>query len=159
MCETCTRPSGTLEEFRKAEDMLQGEEEKGEREGWRKGRAEERKWKEGDSWKNDRMGASFPPLYLRGESGKSRSSRARNGRSHFHVDKSVCLRGEAMTERGVRNTGVLSWRRKEICLGECASGTSTLTALKLAERVTSRRGVSLGCWQGRICQEHFWLRV
>ena len=34
-------------------------------------RGEQREGKEGDSWKNYRMGASFPPFYPRGESGKS----------------------------------------------------------------------------------------
>lgn len=62
-------------------------------------KGEQGKGKEGDSWKNDRMGASFPPFHLRGESGKSQSSRARNGRSLFYVDKSVCLHGEVVTER------------------------------------------------------------
>lgn len=53
----------------------------------------------GDSWKNDRMGAPFPPLYPGGESGKSQSSGARNGRSHFYVDGGARLRGAAATER------------------------------------------------------------
>lgn len=55
MHEACGRAWGRLHGSRKAADMLQREEEKGERRG-----------KEGDSWKNDRMGASFPPFHPRG---------------------------------------------------------------------------------------------
>lgn len=55
-----------------------------------------------------------PPLHLGGESGKSQSSRGRNVRSHFHVDKSgVSPRGEAVTDRDRSETlGVLCQREE-----------------------------------------------
>lgn len=119
MCETWSRPSGTLEEFRKADDKLEGEEEIGERDGWRKGSVERGKGRKRRGGQLGMTGWERHSLHSipGGESGKSQSSSGRNERSHFYVDKSVCLQGEAVTERGVSNTGVLSQGRKEICFG------------------------------------------
>ena len=71
----------------------------------------------------------------------------------------VCVSKER--QRGQKHWGFeLRGRRKFVWSSVCVCSWhfhSTLTTLKAVERVTSRRGVSLGCWHGRICQEHFWL--
>lgn len=101
------------------------------------------------------MGASFPPLKPRGESGKSQRSNAGKWRSHFHVDKSVCLKGEVARESKAEKHWGFE-REEEGNLFGWVSSTPTLLwqLLKLVEWVTSRKGVSLECWHERICEEH-----